>query len=271
VTIGDDGEFCLHQGLVERAAVRGAAEPVDGADGDDTFSETPDDNGDEELSRPSGAEQAPRKACGFSQALVDDLKAHRLQITRAHLAGDFGIAFDLALYSLCADLFDRFRTHARPLDLRAIEAAPRSSLNDLSGTLADRLIEAQGCALDLDWMKLPPAEGFAALSALSDEAKQRLFAWCVVSCLKPQLAIEDRADPVIEAAGRRLAIRFAEFWRPTAANSWGRVKKAHGIGIGKDLFGDRWARELGALEPAARGEFPFGLGRQLLAGPACIG
>ena len=25
VTIGDDGEFCLHQGLVERAAVRGAA------------------------------------------------------------------------------------------------------------------------------------------------------------------------------------------------------------------------------------------------------
>ena len=56
-----------------------------------------------------GAEQALRKECGFSQLLVDDLKAHRLQITRAHLAADFGVAFDLALYSLCVDLFDRFR------------------------------------------------------------------------------------------------------------------------------------------------------------------
>src|SRR5438309_4115120 len=29
VTIGDDGEFCLHQGLLERAAVHGAGDPGD--------------------------------------------------------------------------------------------------------------------------------------------------------------------------------------------------------------------------------------------------
>ena len=62
-------------------------------------------------------------------------------------------------------------------------------------------------------------------------------------CLKPQLAIEDGADPVIEAAGRRLAIPFADFWRPTAANYWGRVKKAHGLAIGREILGDRWARD----------------------------
>ena len=62
--------------------------------------------GDNEISCPSlSAEQALRKECGFSQRLVDDLKAHRLQITRAHLAADFAVAFDLALYALCADLF----------------------------------------------------------------------------------------------------------------------------------------------------------------------
>ena len=175
--------------------------------------------------------------------LVDDLKAHRLQITRAHLAADFEVAFDLALYSLCVDLFDRFRYRSHPLDLRATEAAPRSSLNDLSGTPADQLIEAHGSALDLDWLKLPPAEGFAALAALPADAKQRLFAWCIASCLKPQLAIEDRADPVIEAAGRRLAIPFADYWRPTAANYWGRAKKAHGLAIGREILGDRWARD----------------------------
>ena len=35
------------------------------------------------------AEQTLRKECGLSQTLFDDLKAHRLQITKAHLAGDF--------------------------------------------------------------------------------------------------------------------------------------------------------------------------------------
>jgi ParB family chromosome partitioning protein len=79
-------------------------------------------------------------------------------------------------------------------------------------------------SLDLDWLKLPADEGFAVLAALSADAKHRLFAWCIASCLKPQLAIEDRADPVIESAGRRLTIPFADCWRPTAANYWGRVK-----------------------------------------------
>ena len=149
----------------------------------------------------------------------------------------------MALYSLCVDLFERFGYRSHPLDLQATEAASRSSLNDLGGTPADRLLEAHKSTLDLDWLKLPPADGFAALAALPTAAKQRLFARCIASCLQPQLAIEDQADPVIEAAGRRLAIPFADFWRPTAANYWGRVKKAHGLAIGREILGDRWARD----------------------------
>jgi ParB family chromosome partitioning protein len=92
-------------------------------------------------------------------------------------------------------------------------------------------------------MKLKPAERFPALSALSWEAKQRLLAWCIASCLKPQLGIEGGADPALEEAGRRLNIPFAEFWRPTAANYWSRVKKAHGLGIGAAILGSRWERD----------------------------
>jgi ParB family chromosome partitioning protein len=234
VTIGNDGEFRLHEGLVERSA-------TDTGDDETVGFEA---RRDDEISRsPSNAEQAVRKECGFSQLLVDDLKAHRLQITSAHLAGDFDVAFDLALYALCADLFERFGYRSRPLDLRATETPLRSSLNDLSGTPTDRLLEAQRRGLDLDWLKLPPADGFAALAALSAEAKRRLFARCIALCLKPQLAIEDGADPVIEAAGRRLAIQFADYWRPTAANYWGRVKKAHGLAIGREILSERWARD----------------------------
>ena len=43
--------------------------------------------------------------------------------------------------------------------------------------------------------------------------------------------------------GRRLAIAFADYWRPTAANYWGRVKKAHGLAIAKEILGQRWARD----------------------------
>ena len=81
------------------------------------------------------------------------------------------------------------------------------------------------------------------LAALPPQEKQRLFAWCIAATLEPQLAIERRADPVIEAAGRRLGIGFEDYWRPTAANYWGRVKKAHGLDIGRQILGERWARD----------------------------
>jgi ParB family transcriptional regulator, chromosome partitioning protein len=243
VTIGDDGEFCLHQGLVERVATRGAAGSAQAEeDGDDpSMSPGSDDDEAEPAARRLSSEQQLRKECGFSQLLVDDLKAHRLQITRAHLAADFGVAFDLALYALCTDLIDR-GYHDRPLDLRATVTPLRSTLNDLAGTPADRLLTAREAALDIAWLELPPAQGFAALSAQPAEAKQRLFAWCIALTLKPQLAIEDRANPVIECAGRRLAIPFVDYWRPTAANYWGRAKKAHGLAIGGAIFGPRWER-----------------------------
>ena len=248
VTIGDEGGFLIHQGLIERAAAADAAENGDGepdGDNDDDRPHSPhtltaamlDPRG-----RAMSPEQQIRKQCGFSQGHIDDLKAYRLQITRAHLAGDFAVAFDLALYALCTDLIDRGYRDC-PLDLRATETPLRSTLNDLAGTQADRLLTAREAALDTAWLELPPAQGFAALSALPAEAKQRLFAWCVGLMLKPQLAIEDGADPVIEEAGRRLAIPFADLWRPDAANYWGRVKKAHALDVAKEVLGPRWARD----------------------------
>jgi ParB family chromosome partitioning protein len=251
VTIGDDGDFQIYDGLVERAACPG--KPGNGAgedahDGDRAF---PSRRGSTLPSlRPLTGEARVRKECGFSQTLVDDLKAHRLQIARAHLAGDFGVAFDLALYALCVDLRDHgWRSH--PLDLRAGETRLASSSNDLAGTPADRLLEAREKALDLDWLSLPPAEGFAALVALSSAAKQDLFAWCIAATLKPQLAVEDGADPVVENAIRRLAIPFADFWRPTAANYWGRAKKAHGLAVAETVLGRRWAQDHAGDKKAA--------------------
>jgi ParB family chromosome partitioning protein len=242
VTIGDGGEFRLYEGLVERTACPPLAESCDGEAEDDDKPFAIGAAGIAPSPRPLSGEQQVRKECGFSQLLVDDLKAHRLQIARAHLAGDFGVAFDLALYALCCDLSDR-GWRSRPLDLRAVETRLQSSLNDLDGTPADRLLKARKKALPLDWLSLPPAAGFAALAALPAQKKQDLFAWCIAATLTPQLAVEDGADPVIESAIGRLAIPFADFWRPTAANYWGRAKKAHGLAVAEAVLGERWAHD----------------------------
>ena len=234
VTIGDRGEFRLHEGLVQRTTARDAPhrEAGDGNAVDDDETWSPGDGDADQTSNPQLCTSRPSRRCARSSVLARaSLTISRRTATRSPRAsgGKFRGGVDLALYALCSDVFDRFRYHTNPLDLRAIEATPRSSLNHLSGTPADRLIEAQRAALDLDWLKLPPTAAYATLVALPPRTKQKLFAWCIASCLKPQLAIEDRADPVLEAAGQRLAIPFADFWRPTAANYWGRVKKAPGL------------------------------------------
>jgi len=252
VTIGEDGEFLVYRGLVDRSAPTADADAGEAGDGDESAAFAVTVHGARSSSTamltsrggaaPLTGEQLVRKDCGFSQSHIDDLKAHRLQITKAYLAGDFGVAFDLMLYALCVGLIDQgYRT--LPLDLRAAETPMRSTLNDLAGTPADRLLAAHEQALDTAWLSLPSEEGFAALAVLPIDAKHRLFAWCVAAMLKPQLGIEDRADPVIEAAGHRLTIPFADLWRPTAANYWSRVRKAHGLAVAKDVLGPRWARD----------------------------
>jgi ParB family chromosome partitioning protein len=55
--------------------------------------------------------------------------------------------------------------------------------------------------------------------------------------------VEDRPDLVLECTGQRLAVPFADYWRPTASNYWGRVKKAHGLAVAKSVLGARWARD----------------------------
>ena len=235
VTIGHDGDIQIYEGLIPRDEVSGDG---DGGTGDGP-DETPSDRPAE---APLSGEQAVRKGHGFSQVLIDDLKAHRLRITKAHLAGDFETAFDVALYSLCIDIL-HLGYRANPLDLRAVQTHEHSSLGDLKDTPVAQLLASRREGLDLAWLSLPPSEGFAQLCALSPEAKRALFAWCVTQTLQAQLAFEDKANPVTEQVGERLGIDFAAHWRPAADNYWGRVKKAHALEIGGAILGARWQRD----------------------------
>ena len=162
--------------------------------------------------RPSGDGFRCRLRFGTLCAVRRSVRAVRLPLAPARFTGD---------RDPIAQFFERSRRHRGRSPARSPGQRARSRLaQTAAGAKASR--RSRHCRR---------------------EAKQRLFARCIALCLKPQLAIEDGADPVIEAAGRRLAIPFADYWRPTAANYWGRVKKAHGLAIGREILGDRWARD----------------------------
>ena len=147
------------------------------------------------------------------------------------ISGWRSISRSIRCASIC---FERVGYRSHPLELRATETAPRSSLNDLSGTPADRLLEARTAARSISTgssCRRPKASPRSPRcrrtpSSVSSPGASPL----------PQAAARDRGPRRpgrSNAPAGGLAIPFADYWRPTAANYWGRVKKAHGLAIGQ--------------------------------------
>ena len=192
---------------------------------------------------------ARRKEMGLSAALADDLRAIRHQILKAHLAGDFETAFDLNLYSLCTSVL-AVGYRPKPIDLSVTPVTNQSSAAHLTGTVAEKMLEAQKKTLRLDWMQLPKPQDFLALSALKPREKQALFAFATACGLVSQLSVDHGANPVIEEAGRRMDVDVAACWRPTGSSYFGRVKKEMSLDVARELIGDRWADEHGGGKKA---------------------
>ncbi|MEC5292954.1 ParB N-terminal domain-containing protein [Aurantimonas sp. C2-6-R+9] len=185
---------------------------------------------------------APVNETGYSAALAEDLSAMRHQILRAHLAGDFETAFDLNLYALCKDVFSSGYAK-KPVDVRVTAALTHGSREYLSGTVAEKMLEAQKSTLRLDWLPLIGVAGFDALCALTTREKQALFAYATAQGLAKQISIQTGADPIVERAGQRMNVDVAACWRPTAANYFGRVKKGMSLDVARELIGDQWAHD----------------------------
>src|SRR3546814_18721894 len=111
--------------------------------------------------------------------------------------------------------------------MRISDWSRRVLFRSLKDTPAARLLAARREALHLAWLSLPPAEGFAEMSALSSETKQALFAWCIAQTLQPQPAFDYKANLVVAPVAERLGIDFPDHWRPSAHNYWRRVRNTH--------------------------------------------
>lgn len=101
-------------------------------------------------------ETTDKTAATYSQALLNDLAAHRQQITKACLLKHPNVALDILHYSLCVQVLSgRYHRCHQLIDAHFNEVVSESSRDDLNGTPADAALnnfQKKNC-LSLGWMK----------------------------------------------------------------------------------------------------------------------
>ena len=259
VTISDEGRMQLVQGLVRpedipAAQANDATDTAQSGTGEDAAASTGDGTSSIQAPALSGpampharpdAEAEARKEAGVGIGLGDDLRSIRTALVKAHLAEDFGAAFDLMLFQMGRAVFTPgYHDHAFDIAVRETPDRPPLRANDDSFADASpgEAMLADRSHLSFDWLAMEDdGEAIAALCALPEADKQRLFAACVARTLKGQLAFEAGARPETEATVARLDIDFAAHFRPTAEMFWSRVRKDRMLAVAREVLGVEWA------------------------------
>ena len=260
VTVGHDGAMQVIQGLVKpedmpKPEETGGASPA--ANGHDAHAathgvhtggpgvHTAGSSVSTPMAPPRDRESEARKEAGVGIGLADDLRHIRTALVKAHLAGDFEAAFDLAVFQLGRSVFSTgYTPHALDIAIRETSDRPNIRMNDagFAGWSPGEAMLEDRSGLSMDWLEIEDdGQSFAALRALSEAEKQALFAACVARTVKPQLAFEPEARPELEATVARLDIEFAKHVRPTADMLWSRINKSRILKIARAVLSPSWA------------------------------
>ncbi len=254
-TIDWNGELQIVAGLVRPEDMPKPADSGDNAGGDASDGDGDGATaGDDRFRRP--AISAPiasppdpraeaRKEAGVGIGLSDDLRSIRTALVKAHLGKDFEAAFDLMLFQLGRAVFTPgYQEHALDIAVKETPDRPTMRMNDedFGSWSPGEAMLADRSDLPLDWLSIEDdGEAFAALRALPQADKQRLFAASVARTVKGQLAFEPQARPELEATIARLDIDFAGQVRPTANMLWSRINKGRILDVARETLGPAWA------------------------------
>ena len=259
VTVGNDGALQVVHGLVrpedmpaDTDAATGTSEAsAQNGGGQHDGRQTASGIRSPSLSGPAMPPARPdpeaeaRKEAGVGIGLADDLRAVRTALVKAHLAEDFGAAFDLMLFQMGRAVFTPgYHDHALDIAVRETAARPPLRVNDdaFGNWSPGEAMLADRSSLSFDWLQIDDRqESFAALRALPGSDKQHLFAACVARTVNGQLAFEADALPELEATVARLDIDFAAHVRPTAEMFWSRVRKDRMLSVAREVLGLEWA------------------------------
>ncbi len=222
VYIGGDGQARVHTRMFsEKPVVDPNAPPAPVSAGND---------GDGDV------DQGPK----LSATLIDELATQRRQILVAHLASDPAVALDLTIFLMAQNIVfanNYVRDHST---LKASAAQfPIFAFRD-EGSMASQTIEDQRQHLDTSWAgHTTMSERFDAFRALDEQARGAWVAFAAAQTLEPTLNVADggRLNGFHDHLGRILEIQVENWWRPTAENFFGRVKKGVMLEALEDIGG----------------------------------
>ena len=224
VYIGGDGEARVHTRMFSEKPVvdpNAAPKVTGGANGDDGAGDI---------------DHGPK----LSATLIDELATQRRQILVAHIASDPAMALDLTIFLMAQNVvFEQnyVRNHST---LKSSGAQfPIFGFRD-EGSMASQTIEDQRQRLDTSWAgHKTMTERFDAFRALDDEARGSWVAFSIARTLEPSLNIAEggRSNGFHDHLGRALDIQVEHWWRPTAENFFGRVKKEVMLAALEDIGG----------------------------------
>ena len=252
-TIGWNGELQVVAGLVRpedmpKGADSGDSASAEAGDGDGGGHDADRVRGpaiSAPIASPPDPRAEARKEAGVGIGLSDDLRSIRTALVKAHLGNDFEAAFDLMLFQLGRAVFTPgYQEHALDIAVKETPDRPTMRMNDedFGSWSPGEAMLADRSDLPLDWLSIEDdGEAFAALRALPQANKQRLFAASVARTVKGQLAFEPQARPELEATIARLDIDFAGQVRPTADMLWSRINKGRMLDIARETLGPAWA------------------------------
>jgi len=212
VYIGGDGEPRVHTRLFsEKPVVDPNAPPKEsgGAAGDNDA---------------GNGEQGPK----LSATLIDELATQRRQILVAHVTSDPAMALDLTIFLMAQNVvFEQAHVPNHSTLKSSAAGFPIFGFRD-EGSMASQTIDDQRQKLDTSWAGLPTMTArFDAFRALDDEARGSWVSYSIARTLEPTLNVAEgyRSNGFHDHLGRLLDIQVENWWRPTAENFFGRVKK----------------------------------------------
>lgn len=169
-------------------------------------------------------EQGPK----LSATLIDELATQRRQILVAHIASDPAMALDLTIFLMAQNVvFEQSHIPNHSTLKSSAAGFPIFNFRD-EGSMASQTIDDQRQRLDTTWAgHKTMTERFDAFRALDDEARGAWVAFSIARTLEPTLNVADgyRSNGFHDHLGRLLDIQVENWWRPTAENFFGRVKK----------------------------------------------
>ena len=250
VTVGNDGEVETVPGLVRaddipartpaRTGTGAAAGAAPGRASEAGVIDPPRFASRSERADPAAE---ARKRAGVGIGLADDMRSIRTALVKAHLAGDFAAAFDLAAFDICRSVFGQgYVDSALDIAVRETPDRPGVRANDKDFPNPGEAMLADLSHLRLDWLAVEDSgEAFNLFRHLAESDRQALFAAAVARTLKGQLAFEHGARGETEATVARLDIPFETHVRPTADLYWSRINKSHAIRAAREVLGVEWA------------------------------